>query len=189
MDYTPKIARHIDFGLAKPSDNYKAIKGPSYIDGLPSEKEWLDFLNIIENPGTKEFAELWREKYQAANGIPHRQDFDFETLVKYGKHLVIYKRNEEGRWFTTFCGDRIVEEIKLELSHKYIDDYADEETIKFWMTNIQQITQQCTPIFEIFTLEYTKEHHKTSHSLNLPLKSGADGSVDMFICHEFFLYI
>lgn len=189
MNDTQKIERRFELGLSKPSDNYQAILGPSYLSGLPSEKEWVDFIKCIKNPATKEFAEIWREKATVAKGVPLRSDFNFQTLVKYGKNLAIYKRTEEGRWLTTFCGDGIVEDIKLELSHKYIDEYADEETLKFWMANIQQITEQCKPIFEVFTLEYTKEHHKTSQTLNLPLRSGSNDSADMFICYDYFLYL
>jgi hypothetical protein len=189
MDHSRKIKQNFDSGLVKPSDSYQAILGPSYKSGLPSEKEWLDFISGIENSGTREFAQVWREKSKAVNGVPLRRNFDFKTLVKYGQNLVICKRTEKGRWLTTYCGDTIVQEINLELSNKYIDEYADKETINFWMANIQQITEQCKPVFEIFTLEFTAKHHKTNYSLNLPLRSGADESVDMFICHEFFLYL
>ena len=189
MNDTPKIERHFEPEFDKAANEYEITLGPSYLNGLPDVEDWHILLNAIENPVTKEFAELWHEKAKAAKGVPLRQDFDFRTLVKFGRYLALYKRTEEGHWLTTFCGDGIVEEIKLELSNKYIHEYADKETLKFWMDNIQQITEQCRPVMEYYTLEYTKEHHKTSIVLNLPLKSGDSDLVDMFICHESFLYL
>lgn len=189
MNDTPKIERYFEPEFDKSADDYKITLGPSYLNSLPDLQDWHAFLKTIENPVTKEFAEVWQEKAMAAKGVPLRSDFDFQTLVKYGRYLVIYKRTEDGHWLTTFCGDGIVEEIKLELSNKYIHEYADKETLKFWMANIQHITVQCRPVMEYFPLEYTKEHLKTSMSLNLPLRSGESDSVDMFICHESCLYL
>ena len=189
MNDSQKIEKYHESGIVNPSDNFLITKGPSYLEGVPSDKEWLGFINKVENLETKEFTNLWREKSKIENGVPLRRDFDFRSLVKFGKNLVIYKFTEEGRWFTTFCGDNIVEETNLELSNKYIDEYADENTLKYWMENIQLITEQHMPVFENYTLEYSKKDHKTSLAINLPLRSGADDSIDMIICHESFLYL
>lgn len=189
MNDTVKIEKYFDREFASEANNYKNIIGPSYLNGLPDPEEWHIFLKSIEDPITKEFAEVWQDKAKAAKGVPLRSDFDFQNLVKYGKYLTIYKRTEEGYWLTTYCGIGIAEELKLELSNKYIHEYADEDILEYWMANIQQITECCKPIVEYYALEYTNQHHKTSQTLNLPLRSGASDSVDMFICYEYFSYV
>ena len=176
MDETHKVEQG--------EDDYKVIVGPSFSRSLPGREEWQFFVESIQCAESREFAALWLEKAQAANGIPLRSDFDFRELVKYGKYLILYKLTQDNRWLTTFCGDGIVEDIDRELTGKHLDDYAEEKTLDFWMKNIQLMLEDHKPIMEYFTLEYTKKQHKMSQSLNLPLKSGAGDTVDMFICHE-----
>lgn len=165
-------------------DSYEIFLGPSYLDGLPDQQEWQAFNEHIQDPASVAFAELWQAKAMAAGGIPLRQDFSFQDLVKYGSRLALYKLTEDNRWLTTFCGDEIVQNVGSELTNKCMDEYADKDTLKFWMDNIEIICGQGKPVMEFYVLDHAGKDYSMCHSLNLPLRSGTRDFSDMFICHE-----
>lgn len=168
------------------ADSYEVFLGPSYLDGLPDQEEWRAFNKYIQDPASLAFAGLWQEKAAAANGIPLRKDFGFRELVKYGSHLALYRLTEDNRWLTTFCGDIIVQNVGIELTGKCIDEYADKDTLEFWMENIKFICEQGKPIVEFYSLEHAGKDYSVCHSLNLPLRSGTHDFSDMFICHDIY---
>lgn len=106
------------FSLSTPKNSYEVVIGPSFMDGFPDQEEWLSFKKCIQYPETLAFLGLWQEKAFAAQGIPLRKDFSFEELVKFGRHLAIFKQTEDNRWLTTFCGGAIVEQIAFEPTGK-----------------------------------------------------------------------
>lgn len=166
-----------------PTDFYEVFVGPSYLDGLPNQKEWLAFCKSIQHPSSLVFAEMWQEKAVAANGVPLRSDFSFQDLVKYGSSLALYKLTEENRWLTTFCGDEIVQNVGFEPTGKFLDEYADQDTLEYWAKSIKHIIGRCEPVMEFFTLDFANKDYSRSQTLNLPLRSGLRDLPDMFICH------
>ncbi|MCH8863338.1 MAG: hypothetical protein IID51_12635, partial [Proteobacteria bacterium] len=112
------------------------------------------------------------------------KEFSFRDLTKYGSSLALYKLTEDDRWLTTFCGEEIVQDVGFELTGKYLDEYADKDTLEFWMENIKFICGQGKPIMESYTLDHANREYAKCLSLNLPLKSGVHDFPDMFICHE-----
>lgn len=166
------------------ADSFEVSVGPGFLDGLPSQEDWLAFKERIEEPNSAVFAGLWQEKAKAENGVPLRSALSFRELVKYGKHLTLYKLTEEERWLTTFCGDEVVVNLGMELTGKHLDEYGCEETLKFWMSNMKYIRDQGRPYMETFTLDYVGKPYSVCRTLNLPLRSGNRDFPDMFVCYE-----
>lgn len=169
------------------SDSFELSVGPKFLDGLPGQEEWVAFNECIEDPKAQAFAGLWHEKAVAANGVPLRKDLSFAELVRFGKHLTLYKLTEEDRWLTTFCGEEVTLNVGMELTGKHLDEYASEETLKFWMDNMKYIQVEGAPYLEIFRLDYAGKPFMKCHTLNLPLRSGGQKLPDMFVCYESYM--
>ena len=161
-------------------NDYKVIEGTSFLDSLPSQEQWLDFKNLTQDPMTLAMIELWYKKAKAVNGVPLRKDFSFEELAKYGSHLLLYKLTEDNRWFTTFCGTKIVDTLGIELTGKYIDEYGDKNALLFWLKNIKYITEQGMPFVEHYSLNFVDKEFVECADINLPLRSGDRDFPDMF---------
>lgn len=161
-------------------NGYKVISGASFLESLPSQEQWLDFTKLIQDPMTMAMAELWYKKAIAAKGVPLRKDFSFDDLAKYGSHLLLYKLTEDNRWLTTFCGTTIVDTLGIELTGKYIDEYGDENSLEFWLSNIKYITEQGAPFVEYYSLNFVDKEFVECADINLPLRSGDRDFPDMF---------
>lgn len=165
-------------------DSYEVFLGPSYLQGLPALDEWRAFNGSIQDPESLAFAELWQKKATIIKGVPLRKDLGFRDLVRFGRNLVLYKRTNDDRWLTTFCGDEIVQNVGIELTGKCLDEYADKDTLEYWMQNIEYVCNQGKPIMEFYTLDHASKDYSLCQSLNLPLRSNNSDLPDMFVCHE-----
>lgn len=162
-------------------NDYKALKGPSYLDCLPGQEHWLEFKQLIQSSKGLAMIELWHAKAVAAKGVPLRKDFSFKELAEHGSHLLLYKLTEDNRWLTTFCGDIIVDILGVELTGKYIDEYGDKNALEFWMENIKYISGHGAPLVEYYNLNFVDKEFIQCMDICLPLRSGERDFADMFL--------
>ena len=176
------------FDIAKPdkTSDYRVVPGPSFSNGLPDLDEWLSFKKLILNPDSLAFAELWFNKATTAKGTPLRKDFSFHELVTYGSNLYMAKLTEDNRWHTTYCGNNIVDELGLDMTGKYLDEFADPETSVYWLDNSGLMTDKTSVYMEFCTLEFLDKEYRHCSMLNLLLKSGSRDFPDIMMVHEAF---
>ena len=162
------------------SESHRLVLGPSLLDGLPGSEDWRAFTRHIKDPSCLALTELWIEKVHAAGGIPLRNDFGFEEIAKWGSTLMLYKLDENDRWLTTFAGSTVVEVLGFEPTGKYLEDYGADNSLKFWLDNMQYITDAHMPLIESYNLEFVEKDYVRVSAVNLPLKTGTRDFPDSY---------
>lgn len=167
------------------TQDLRALKGPSFLDGLPSDQEWGKFLNNIENEKAVAFANLWHAKASEASGVPLRKEFSFEEFVKYGTNLFICKLNEDNNWVNTFSGSVIVEKAGYDPTGKVFGE-GESPIVNFWLGNVKNLTKEHCPIIEFYKFNFGSKKYVNCTAVNFPLRSEAGLSPEIFVAYEFY---